>query len=277
MTRPPVRVVRRLAVLAFAALLGAGPPATSGGPTLVIRDIPYAERDGRVLTLDVYRSADAYGDPALVLVHGGSWRRRSKDVWSTLAPRYAAAGFVVFAIDYRLAPPGGNTRFPAPRDDVEAAIEWVRARAPEYGGDPDKVAVAGSSAGAHLALLAAGSEGARPDAAVLFSPPVRLRRLHDADVLRRPIENFVGCPPDACPAPYRQASGLTSVDPMTPPVLVAFSKHELIPRSQPMALMRRMRAFDRSFVHLELRGERHGMAVASRTFEETVRFLNGRL
>lgn len=266
--------LRGLVAVLLAAALGSGTLAQAGSRSLVIRDVPYGERDGVTLRLDVYRSSDSYDDPALVLVHGGSWRRRSKDIWSSLGPRYADAGYVVFAIDYRLAPPGGQTRFPAPADDVVAAIEWAREHAAVYGGDPNKVAVAGSSAGGHLALLAAGSDVERPDAVALFSAPVKLRGLHRADILRGSIENFLGCPPEECPAEYRQASGLRAVDEATPPLLVAFSSGELIPRHQPMELVRSLLDAGRPFARIELGGTRHGMAVAERTFEETVQFLD---
>ncbi len=268
------RVLRRLLAVGLAGALGSATLALADEKTLVIRDVPYGEGDGVTLRLDVYRSSDAHRDPVLVLVHGGSWRRRSKDVWSTLAPRYAEAGYVVFAIDYRLAPPGGDARFPEPVDDVVMAVEWAREHAAVYGGHPDRIALAGSSAGAHLALLAAGSDQTRPEAVVVFSPPVKLKGLHRGDILRGPIENFLGCAPDVCPITYRQASGTRAVDEKTPPTLVAFSSGELIPRHQPMELVRELLAAGRPFARLELGGTLHGMPVAERTFEETLGFLD---
>lgn len=278
----PVRALRGALAAALACALASGIAladvrAAGAQPlpedrALVIRDVPYGERDGLTLRLDVYRMGDADKDPVLVLVHGGSWRRRSKDIWATLAPRYAEAGYVVLAIDYRLAPPGGHTRFPAPVDDVSMAVEWAREHGSVYGGDPDRVGVAGSSAGAHLALLAAGGQS-RPEAIALFSAPVRLKGLHRADILRGSIENFMGCAPEECPAEYRQASGVRSVDEHTPPMFVAFSSEELIPRHQPMELVRRLVDAGRPFVRLELPGSRHGMRVANGAFDETLSFL----
>lgn len=284
--------------MALAAVLGSGAFATSDGAAVpggrratdrdgglplvqtspvVVRDIPYAEQDGQVLALDVYRMEDADVGAALILVHGGSWRRRSKEIWSPLASVYAREGYVVFAIDYRLAPPGGYTRFPAPVEDVHAAVDWVRRNASAYGADAARVAVAGSSAGAHLALMAAGSEGMRPDAVVLFSAPVDLSRLHRRDVIRNSIENFVGCAPEVCPRTYRSASGRRAMDSSTPPILVVFSRHELIPPDQPLRLVQRLQALGRPVETVELGGTRHGMAVASVTSEETLEFLDRRL
>lgn len=248
------------------------PPVLTG--PVVVRDVPYAQHDSKILTLDVYRMQDPAPQPALVLVHGGSWRRRSKAVWSTMGSLYARAGYVVFAIDYRLAPPGGDTRFPDAVDDVRTAVDWVRRNADYYGVDAARVAVAGSSAGGQLALMAAASEGVRPDAVVLFSAPVDLERLHRADVLRGPIENYVGCAPEECPASYRRASGRRAVDAETPPMLVAYSRYELIPPDQPVRLMHRLASLGRSFAAVELGGRRHGMAVASKTFDQTIAFLD---
>ncbi|MDQ3953654.1 MAG: alpha/beta hydrolase [Actinomycetota bacterium] len=288
----------RVVAVALAAALGLGAFATSGGAVqsrrrtggsdeglppvqtgpLVVRDIPYAQHGGQILRLDVYWMEGAEAAPGLVLVHGGSWRRRSKETWSTLASLYAREGYVVFAIDYRLAPPGGAAQFPDPVADVAAAVDWVRRNAGTYGVDAARVGVAGSSAGAQLALMAAaGPAETRPDAVALFSAPVDLERLHRMDVLRRPIENYLGCSPDVCPPTYRSASGRRALDTAAPPMLVAYARDELIPRDQPRRLMKRLEALGRPFAGLELRGTRHGMAVASATVDETIAFLNAHL
>ena len=107
--------------IALADARAAGAQPLPDGQALVIRDIPYGERDGVTLRLDVYRMGDAEKDPVLVLVHGGSWRRRSKDIWSSLGPRYAEAGYVVLAIEYRLAPPRSK-----PVVDREDDVSGVR-------------------------------------------------------------------------------------------------------------------------------------------------------
>lgn len=292
------RSLGRVAAVALAIALGSGAFAASDGAVLtqdatrpspdpglplvqtgpvVVRDIPYAEHDGEMLGLDVYRMEDATDDPALVLVHGGSWRRRSKEIWSSLASLYAQEGYVVFAIDYRLAPPGGDALFPDPVADVGAAVEWVRSNAFTYGVDPARVGVAGSSAGGHLALLAGSAEGVLPDAVALFSAPVDLARLHRRDVLRGSIENFLGCAPELCPVTYENASGRRAVHEASPPTFVAYSRFELIPRDQGARLVGRLEALGVPVEAVELWGTRHGMAVARATFDETIRFFHERL
>jgi acetyl esterase/lipase len=120
----------------------------------IVRDLPYSDAGGRGL-LDVYLPADRQlaAAPVLLQVHGGGWTIGRKDQQGVpLMLHMAAKGWVVVAINYRLAP---RDRFPAQIIDVKRAIAWIRAHIGEYGGDPAYVAVTGGSAGGHLTALAA--------------------------------------------------------------------------------------------------------------------------
>jgi acetyl esterase len=88
--------------------------------------------------------------PAIVYLHGGGWTVCSLDSHDRLMRLLAQrTGAAVVGVDYRLAP---EHPFPAPLDDAVAAVRWVRAEAAGLGVDPARVAVAGDSAGANLAL-----------------------------------------------------------------------------------------------------------------------------
>jgi acetyl esterase/lipase len=75
-------------------------------------------------------------------------------------------GYAVFAIRYRLSKPGIRS-YPAAAYDVKAAVQFVRAKAADLGVDPDRVALAGASAGAHLASLV-GIAGSEPQFSALY-------------------------------------------------------------------------------------------------------------
>jgi acetyl esterase len=114
----------------------------------VIKDIPYAPGGDPAHTLDVYRPVDWQGDhPVLLYIHGGGFRILSKDSHWMFGLAFAKRGFVVFNINYRLAP---QHPFPAALEDAAKAYAWVAENAHLYGGDVDRLYVAGESAGGNL-------------------------------------------------------------------------------------------------------------------------------
>jgi len=89
---------------------------------------------------------------ALLLVHGGGWRGGERQEFAPLMQALAQEGYTSLSVDYRLAP---AVRHPAQLTDVKCALRWLKAHAAELDIDPDRVALLGSSAGGHLATLAA--------------------------------------------------------------------------------------------------------------------------
>jgi acetyl esterase/lipase len=120
--------------------------------------IPYAERDGAQLIADFYGPQGLDKAPVLVAVHGGGWQGGNRQIYRHWGPYLARNGYAVFAISYRLSRPGAKS-FPDAVYDVKAAVQFVRARAAELGVDPDRIALMGDSAGAHLAALTALAAG----------------------------------------------------------------------------------------------------------------------
>ena len=113
-------------------------------------DVPYGPHPV-AHRLDVYRPRHVDGPlPVMLYIHGGAFVLCSKDTHRHLALLNAhRAGYLVFNINYRLAP---QHPFPAAIADACAAYRWVCAHAREYGGDPERIVVAGESAGGNLAL-----------------------------------------------------------------------------------------------------------------------------
>ncbi len=115
-------------------------------------DVVYADAGGVPLRYDHYRPRKVTGPaPAVVLVHGGGWTNGDPSQAAGNALHFARLGIATVSVSYRLAP---AHRFPAPLDDVRHGLRHVRAHAAQLGIDPDRIALIGLSAGAHLALLA---------------------------------------------------------------------------------------------------------------------------
>lgn len=123
----------------------------------VEKDVDFLE-GGRKEKLDIYLPADTEATktsgkarPAVVWIHGGGWingtksEARAKEFCTTLA----AAGYVAVSIDYRL----GKGAWPQNLYDCKNAVRFLRVKSAHYGIDPTRIAVAGGSAGGHLALM----------------------------------------------------------------------------------------------------------------------------
>jgi acetyl esterase/lipase len=132
----------------------------------VERDVRYTNTPGvaaRLQSLDLYqptRTAGCAPTPVLIWVHGGGWQTgdkanqmRDKISWAT------GRSWLLVSVNYRLSPPApsslgalmpGRVMYPTHNDDVTAAVQWVRAHAAEYGGDPNNLSLLGHSAGAGI-------------------------------------------------------------------------------------------------------------------------------
>ena len=144
----------------------------------VIRDIAYRDAGLPEHHLDVYRPVDvAPGSrlPIVLYVHGGGFRILSKDTHWIMGLAFARRGFLVFNISYRLAP---RYPFPAAVEDACSALDWVGRNATEWGGDLDRLVLAGESAGANLVTsLAVATSYERPEpwARAVFERELRAR------------------------------------------------------------------------------------------------------
>jgi acetyl esterase len=122
-------------------------------------DIEYANRGGESLTLDASIPDGKGPYPAVIIVHGGGFTQGNKGSFVTpLFPVFTNAGFVWFTINYRLAP---KSHFPAPIEDAEDAVRWVKAHAAEYKVDPNRTALLGESAGGHIVAYIAATSGSK--------------------------------------------------------------------------------------------------------------------
>ena len=131
----------------------------SEGRVTVEENVVYGTGGGRDLRCDVFSPPGVSAGsaaPGVLLVHGGGWRSGDRSQLRGYGILLGRAGYVCVAPEYRLI---GEAPWPAQIHDVKAAVRWVRASASELGVDPSRIAIEGNSAGAHLALLVAGSPG----------------------------------------------------------------------------------------------------------------------
>jgi acetyl esterase/lipase len=141
---------RLVALTLFALPLLAQTPAPQ---FTLVSDVQYCTGGGKPLLMDVFlpKNRIRTPTPAVLWIHGGGWERGDKN-GNSGAQLLANEGFVTASLFYRLS---GDSPFPADIEDCKCAIRFLRANAPKYGIDPDRIGVAGASAGGHLAELVA--------------------------------------------------------------------------------------------------------------------------
>ena len=256
-------------------------PQLSTSPDVpVIENIAYSSRGGEVQYLDACFPGDAaIDDPAappraaIVVVHGGSWRRGDKANlnWRAVCQWLATAGYVTISINYRLAPAWS---FPAQLDDVQDAVRWLRdpAVVQRYNIDPDRIGAFGGSAGGNLvSLLGTVGTGDRDDVARVSSVvdlsgpadltgPITTTGGNDVDFGLVQLE-YLGCAAwDACPNADKASPG-SYADASDPPFFVAHSIDEYIPLAQSERFVETLRdaGVDVEFVTVE--GTAHSIAM----------------
>lgn len=200
---------------------------SSPAPVLARTEV-FARPAGQELKLDFYPSQPASGKlpGCLVVIHGGGWDsgdRTQLDGWNA---RFVAQGYAVAAISYRLAP---QFIWPAQRDDLMAAIAWLKANAAQLAIDPTRFVLLGRSAGGQLATAI--GNGAHDPAIraviALYAPhdmPFAWSVSREDDALNsiKLFRQYFGGPPDTPGrlAHYEAASGQLLARKDSPPTLL---------------------------------------------------------
>lgn len=139
----------------------------------VIPDIEYSRPGGFSLKLDAHVPPGDGPFPAVILVHGGGWSAGDK-AGKFIQPLFGPlneTGFAWFSINYRLAP---QFSYPAPAEDLEAAVRFVKQHAKEYKVNPSRIALMGESAGGHLVNVVGAKNDVGVAAVVCFYGPIDL-------------------------------------------------------------------------------------------------------
>ena len=139
-------------------------PNVTSAQARVENNVVYGMYSGLALLMDVYRPAQPNGI-AIVAIQGSGWYSPMRYDAAQLkagrevirhAERFAAAGYTVFAINHRQAP---RFRYPAPIEDAQRAVRFVRFHASDYGITSDRIGAWGSSSGGHLVELLGTMDG----------------------------------------------------------------------------------------------------------------------
>ena len=202
---------------------------------------------GGDLEIDFFPSGGAEPRPCMVVVHGGGWvsGRTDENVgWDSL---WTHRGWHVASVSYRLAP---ADQWPAPREDVIAAIRHLQAESDNLGIDPARLVLFGRSAGGQIAsVVAVSGEVKGILGCICFYAPFDMefayRHGDENDILRSLalLRSYLGGPLDAVPGSYRDASAFHLVTPASPPFLLLHGKRdELVWVRQSRRFFRRLRA-----------------------------------
>ncbi len=201
--------------------------------------IVYHTADTYLLKCDIYQPiAPIQTDqtmPAVVMIHGGAWRTGSKVSMLRHARRLSRVGYVVMAINYRLAP---KYPWPAQIEDCRVALDWLNVNAHRYKIDTQRVGVYGYSAGAQMAsILAVTNEqnhAIKIRAAAVGGTPAEFSWIApDSNVLTY----WLGAPRSKAQGIYRGASPINFVTPDDPPFFLFHGETDwLVPISSPRLL-----------------------------------------
>ena len=118
-------------------------------------DIAYGP--GATDTVDIFTPERTGPHPVLVYFHGGYWRARSKNERAFIAPHFTAAGVMMVSVEYALCPTVTMDELIA---QCRRAVVWAHRHIAEHGGDPNRIYIAGESAGGHITAMLAATDWA---------------------------------------------------------------------------------------------------------------------
>lgn len=218
------------------------------------KELVYARRPEMDLDLTYFTQTDRGGKrPAILFVHGGSWRHGDKRQFYRQAA-YLTHKYDLFSvcITYRLS---GVAKYPAALSDCKTAVRWIRSVADEHRIDTNRIAICGGSAGAHLSSLVALTNGVKKfDAegpysdhssdvhlAILYNGHFDLTEQLKEHIQDRAMLEFFGYHPWQRPDIYGEASPILWVNADSPPMLFLHGDQDHFPHKQSIAMTERLK------------------------------------
>lgn len=243
------------------------------------KDIPYLGPD-RKEKMDAYLPPDTFPRPraAVIYIHGGGWSGGSKGdrLSKEFCRALASQGYAAFSIDYllnkTLKEPDGktttNVAWPQNFIDCKTAVRFIRKNATTFGVDPDRIAIMGASAGAHLAMLVAATKdspewnepGLYTEEKNDITAVVEFYGRFDVTADRRP--QFAGATPEQTEINVVAASPSTHLTSQMPPVLaIQGEADKTVPVSYGRRLVERLKALNVPHEYVEIPGAVHSFGL----------------
>ncbi len=225
-------------------------------------NVPYTEVADSDRVADIYQPTGDGPFPGIVMIHGGAWVAGDKVNDAVHARKFAASGYVVMVINYRLAP---SHKYPAQIDDCFEAVRWLVGNSEAYKVDGDRIGVWGYSAGGHLAALVATDPRSgvpRVKACVAGGAPCDLRLIPDDSSL---LSGFLGGTRAQLPEIYEKASPVQHVSGDDPPMLLFHGEaDQLVPLAFSNGMRQRLQENGVEHEFLTLERKSHIMAFVDR-------------
>jgi len=233
-------------------------------PAVLISRHTYVKNKSYELAVNLYHPPHQKGlAPGVLVIHGGSWSSGDATQLTALNSYLAARGYVVAAMNYRLAP---TWPFPAALEDVRAAITFLKEHATTLGLDAQRLVLVGRSAGGQLALLAGyTAEEHSIRGVVAFYSPADLEYAYanpsNPAVLdtKGILEKYLGGNPNQIREIYQASSPIQFVKPTTPPTLLIHGERdELVTPAQSERLSHQLSQQGVPHVYLRFPWATHG-------------------
>ena len=190
-------------------------------------DVKFISHSTGDLLLDVFRSDDKQLRSAILCLHGGFWAKGSKKFMHPLALDLVEKGYVAVCSNYRLT---DVAPAPAQLHDVFSAIRFLRENATDFGINPKKVGVTGSSAGGYLAVMSAvfdsGDKRTRPNVAVGMGAQTDLLSPHIQNSTVLNWSRFMGGFYHEVPQNYLKQSPIAHLTIDDPPIAIICGEYD---------------------------------------------------
>lgn len=212
-----------------------------------VETCPYTQSEYGEVNLDAYYKDDGKTDkPVMIYIHGGGWVTNTRETHSYYSKVLANHGYVAFALDYDLS---SQERHLAKSTELQIAeaFAWAKNHAADFGGDIERLGVAGGSAGGNLALelsykINAGIYKTAADGTVLPTvkavsvtfPATSVAAVYNNDDLvfgnmtRNMAACYTGCSPEEDPALYDSLAPANAISASTPPTNIVLGASDAI-------------------------------------------------